>query len=142
MLIRTLSPAVDPLLLPLSGAAVQAGFPSPALDYSEEEIDFNAFLVEHPLATFVVRVSGDSMVDACIPDGAWLIVDRSLKPRDQAIIVAVLNGEFTVKRFRKTREGIRLCPANKKYAAIDITEAMDFQVWGVVTRIIVEADKI
>lgn len=125
--------------LSLYDCSVPAGFPSPAADYMQDEIDFNKILVQHPNSTFVVRVSGDSMVEANIPDGAYLIVDRSVRPKNGSIIVAVLDGEFTVKRYEKTLKGFRLLPANKKYHPIDILEGMEFQVWGVVTNIIVNA---
>jgi DNA polymerase V len=95
--------------------AVQAGFPSPAGDYLEEDIDLNTYLRPHPLATFIVRVSGDSMIDSNIIHGSLLIVDRSLKPSNNSIIVGIINGEFTVKHFIKTSNGICLMAANEKY---------------------------
>ena len=119
--------------------AVPAGFPSPAADYAEEDIDFNTLLMPRPAATFVMKVQGDSMADAHIPDGAFLVVDRSVKPINNRIVVAVVNGELTVKRFIKNSSGIRLMPANPKYKPIPITDDMDFSIWGTVTKIIVDA---
>jgi DNA polymerase V len=120
---------------------VPAGFPSPAAEYAEEEIDFNQYLRPRPLSTFVVRVIGDSMVDAHIPDKALLIVDKSLKPKNNMIVIAVVNGDFTVKKFIRNSSGIRLMPANLKYQPIPITEDMDFSIWGTVTKIIIDANQ-
>ena len=127
--------------LQLYDTAVKAGFPSPAMDYQEEEIDFNHLLRPRPASTFVVRVDGNSMIEAHIPDQALLVVDRSIKPANGNIIVAIVNGEFTVKRFIKNSSGIRLMPANPKYKPIVITEDMEFAVWGTVTKIIIDPVK-
>ena len=118
---------------------VPAGFPSPAADYIQEEIDFNALLLPHPSSTYVVRVQGDSMIEAFIPNNALLVVDRSIKPINNRIVVAVVNGEFTIKRFIKNSSGIRLMPANPKFKPMPITEDMDFAIWGTVTKIITNA---
>src|SRR6478735_12754878 len=80
---------------------VQAGFPSPAMDYMEERIDLNKEFIKHPLATFIVECTGDSMINAFIPPKARLIVDRSVSAKNGDIVLAVLNGEFTVKYLRK-----------------------------------------
>jgi len=88
------------LNLPLFSARVQAGFPSPADDHLERSIDLNEELIQHPAATFFVRVKGESMHDAGIQSGDILVVDRSLAPTDRKIVVAMIDGEFTVKRFR------------------------------------------
>lgn len=119
--------------------SVSAGFPSPAADYMEEEINFNTYLMPRPNATFVMRVQGDSMIDANIPNNSLIVVDRSIKPSNNMIVVAVLDGEITVKRFIKNSSGVRLMPANDKYKPIPITEEMDFRVWGTVTKIIIDA---
>ncbi len=131
-----------PVLMRYAGAAVTAGFPSPAADYMEEEIDFNLYLKPRPHASFVIRVKGDSMVEAHIPDDALLIVDRSLKPASNSIIIAIVDNEFTVKRLIKNSSGICLVPANNKYKPIPITEDTDFRVWGVVTQIIINANTV
>ncbi len=118
-------------------ANVPAESLSPARNYMDDKIDFNRLMVTHPRSTFTMKVTGDSMVDAHIPDGATLVVDRSIAPWNGAIVVAVVNGEFTVKRYERSTEGIRLLPANKKYLPLQITDRMDFHVWGVVTRVII-----
>jgi DNA polymerase V len=125
------------LTLRLVGS-VRAGFPSPAGDYIESEIDLAEILVPHPSSTFFVRVQGDSMEGACIPDGALLIVDRSLKAVSGKIIVAIVNGEFTIKRLVKTPRSWVLHPENSAYRPIQLNEEMTFEVWGVVTKIILE----
>ena len=131
----------NPILLRYFPGKIAAGFPSPAADYAEEEIDFNQYLRPRPLSTYVVRVKGDSMIDAHIPDNALLIVDRSVKPVSNMIVIAVIDGEFTVKRFIRNSSGIRLMPANLRYPPIPITEGMDFSIWGTVTKIIIDAIK-
>lgn len=133
---------INPIPMRHIGGSVPAGFPSPAADYLEEEIDFNQYLKPRPNATFVIRVKGDSMIDAHIPDNALLIVDKSLKPSNNSIIIAVVDNEFTVKRLIKNSSGIRLMPANNKYKPIQITEDTDFRVWGVVTQIIIDAKNV
>lgn len=123
-------------------AAIPAGFPSPALDYPERLIDLTRELVRHPVSTFLVESSGDSMMGAFIPPRARMIVDRSLTPVNGNIIVAILNGEFTVKFFKKNDYRCWLVPANSKYPEIRITADMDMQVWGVVTHIITDTQDV
>lgn len=124
-------------ILPLYTSRVSAGFPSPAEDYLHDEIDLNAYLINNPTATFLVRVKGDSMVDAHILDGDLLVVDRSLKARHGDVIVGFLAGEFTVKRLDESdQKGPRLVAANTRYPDIAITEEMGFRVWGVVVNVI------
>lgn len=130
---------IAPILLNDFNSTVSAGFPSPAADYIQEEIDLNQYLKPHPSSTFLIRVKGDSMIEAFIPDGALLVVDRSIKPGNNKIVLAVLNGELVLKRFIKNSSGIRLMPANNKYDPIPINEEMDFRVWGTVTQIIINA---
>jgi DNA polymerase V len=119
--------------------SVSAGFPSPAADYVQNKIDLNEKLIEHPAATFLVRVQGDSMIDANLHDGDLLLVDRSITPRHRHIVVAILNGEFTVKRLIKSGGDVFLKAENKAYRPIEIREGMDFEVWGVVRHIIHQA---
>jgi len=121
---------------PLFVVRVAAGFPSPADDYIENTLDLNDFLIEHPAATFFVRVTGDSMIGAGINSGDILIVDRALSARSGSIIVAVVNGEFTVKRLSRINRGIFLLPENPAYEPIEITEGSGFEVWGVVAHVI------
>lgn len=117
---------------------VRSGFPSPAMDYMEERIDLNEIIIKHPLATFIVENVGDSMINAFIPPKAKLVVDRSVTPKTGDIVLAVLNGEFTVKFLKKNDFKCWLVPANSKYQDIEITGEMDMQVWGVVTSIITD----
>jgi DNA polymerase V len=110
---------------------VPAGFPSPAEDYVEGRIDLNRDLIKHPLSTFYIRVSGDSMVGAGILPGALLVVDRAVEAHDGHIVVARINDELCVKRLSMNDEGqIWLLSENELYASIEITEGMDFEVWG------------
>jgi len=116
----------------LGDSMVSAGFPSPA-DDSHETFDIVAHIVRHPTATFFMRVTGDSMTGAGIFDGDLLVVDRSLEVKSDDIVVAVLNGEFTIKRFRRDGSNIELIPENPKYRKITLNEDMEFEVWGIVT---------
>lgn len=125
--------------IPEVGSTVQAGFPSPADDYIENHLDLNELVIKHPAATFFVRVDGDSMRDAGIHSGDLLVVDRALQPAHGKIVVAVVNGEFTVKRIRVDAKGVSLMPENANYPAMPVTPESDFQVWGVVTYVIHKA---
>lgn len=124
------------LELPLFLESVSAGFPSPADDYLEGKLDLNDFLINNPAATFLVRVTGDSMIGAGIHSGDLLIVDRSLTPKDRNIVIAVINGELTVKKLRITKNKVGLFPENKDYKPIEITSEMNFEVWGVVKSVV------
>ena len=126
----------SPIILRHFPGYIQSGFPSPAADYLEEIIDLEHLLRPNPLSTFIVRNIGDSMIDAHILPNSLLIVDKSVIPTNNKIVVAVVNGEFLLKYFIKNSSGIRLLPANKKYPPIPITEGMDFSIWGTVTKII------
>ena len=114
--------------------SVAAGFPSPAEDHMDSSLDLNQHLIKHPSATFYVYARGDSMVSAGISDGDMLIVDRSLEATNDSIVVAIINGEFTVKSISKVNEHLYLMPHNTSYNPIEITEEMDFEIWGVVTH--------
>lgn len=122
--------------LPLFLESVSAGFPSPADDYLEGKLDLNDYLIMNPAATFLVRVTGDSMTNSGIYSGDLLIVDRSLEPKDGNIVIAVIDGELTVKRLRYVKNKLSLLPENPKYKPIEITESMNFEVWGVVSTVI------
>jgi len=116
---------------PLIMCRVPAGFPSPAEDYVEGRIDLNRDLIKHPLSTFYVRVSGDSMVGAGIMPGALLVVDRAVEALGGHIVVARIGDELCVKRLFMGDDGrICLLSENEQYAPIEITEEMDFEVWG------------
>jgi DNA polymerase V len=121
---------------PLFKSGVSAGFPSPAADYEEGKLDLNRHLVKNPAATFFVKVNGDSMIGAGIHPGDLLVVDRSLEPADKSVVIAVVNGELTVKRIRIRKGEITLEPENEKYSVRQIAEGVDFEVWGVVTNVI------
>lgn len=125
-------------LIPLFIESVKAGFPSPADDFIDKHIDLNDLLIQHPSATFFVRVKGDSMQNAGIFSGDVLIVDRALEAKNGSIVIAVLDGELTVKKLKKTSDKIFLVPENDNYPIIEITSEMSFQIWGVVKSIIRE----
>lgn len=120
-------------MLHLYGSAVAAGFPSPADDFLEKQIDLNEHLIRNKAASFMVRISGNSMTGAGIYNNDVVIVDRSLEAINGSIVLAVVDGEFTVKRFEKIKNKILLHAENKDYSTIEITEDRDFQVWGIVT---------
>lgn len=118
----------------ISPVAVAAGFPSPAQDYFDGRIDLNAHLIKDITSTFVVRVTGDSMEGAGISDGDELIVNRALEPRDGSVVIAVLDGELTVKRLRITSTGVVLQAENPKYPDIRVPALSELTIWGVATR--------
>lgn len=115
---------------------VAAGFPSPAADYVERPLDLNEHLIQHQSATFFVRSTGDSMIGAGIHSGDLLIVDRAVIAKDNSVILAIIDGDFTVKRLRMVEQNMWLQPENSNYPDIKIHEGMDFTVWGVVTNVI------
>lgn len=115
---------------------VSAGFPSPAADFMEDTIDLNKELSKNPLATFFVKVSGNSMIDAGIDHNDVLVVDRSLEPKNNKIAVCFINGEFTVKRISVKKDEMFLMPENKNYKPIKVTSETQIIIWGIVTYII------
>ncbi|MCD6296633.1 MAG: translesion error-prone DNA polymerase V autoproteolytic subunit [Deltaproteobacteria bacterium] len=115
---------------------VSAGFPSPAEDYIERKLDLNKHLIKHPSATFFVRVTGDSMIDAGIHPGDILIVDRAIEPADKKVVIAIIDGELILKRIRMIKGKVILMPENMNYDPLEIKEEMNFEVWGVVTNVI------
>ena len=117
---------------------ISAGFPSPATDYMENKLDLNEYLIKHPAATFIVKTSGSSMIDADINSGDLLIVDRSLTPRNNNIVIASIFGDLTVKKIKKKDKSFFLVSANEDYPSIEIKEEMECFIWGVVTYIIHE----
>ena len=125
-----------PRVLPLAGERVAAGFPSPAEDYVDVGIDLNDQLIRHPTSTFFLRVSGDSMTGAGIHDGDLLVVDRSLDPRPGRVVVAVLDGGFTLKRLMRHHGRLRLEAANPSYPPLDLQSCNDVQIWGVAIHVI------
>ncbi|MFL9625672.1 translesion error-prone DNA polymerase V autoproteolytic subunit [Aeromonas jandaei] len=128
-------PTPDSLALPLFLSPVVCGFPSPAQDYIEQTIDLNQICIEHPAATFYVRASGHSMVQAGINDGDLLIVDRALKASHGAIVLACLDGDFTVKKLQE-RPCPALLPANPDFPPIYLREWQELEIFGVITFVI------
>ena len=121
---------------PIFMATVPAGFPSPAADYEEGKLDLNRHLIRNPAATFFVRVTGDSMIKAGIHNGDLLVVDRSIEPGDKNVVIAVVNGELTVKRIRIRKNKLTLVAENDAYQSQEINDQIEFEVWGVVTNVI------
>lgn len=126
--------AQPPILIPLNIASVCAGFPSPADDYVEEALDPARLIVTNPASTFMWRVSGRSMVRAGVNDGDYLVVDRSLTPRADDVVVAIIDGQPSAKQVIRT-EGGRLALAFADEAGTDLVldEASEAMIWGVVT---------
>lgn len=125
-----------PLQLPLYGAKISAGFPSPAEDFLESPLDLNEYLVKHPSSTFLVRASGDSMINAGIFPNDILVVDRSLEPVHGKIVIAVINNELTVKRLYKSGRKIQLLPENDQYPPILLNPEDELVIWGVVAHVL------
>jgi DNA polymerase V len=119
--------------LNLYSSRIPAGFPSPAEDFMEKSLDLNDYLIKNQASTFLVRVRGNSMINAGIFDEDLLVIDRSVEPADGRIVLGVLNGEFTVKRIMKKGKQLILASENEIFKHIEVTEEMDFQIWGVVT---------
>ncbi len=122
--------------IPFFADAVQAGFPSPAGDYIEKRLDLNELMVKRPAATFFVRAQGDSMIKAGIHSGDILVVDKSIEVSNNMIVIAVVDGELTVKRYRIIKDKHFLVAENEKFKPIEIAQESDFRVWGVVTYVI------
>lgn len=122
--------------IPLFNHTIQAGFPSPADDYVAESLDLNEHLMPRKEACYLLRVSGESMIGASIHDGDLLVVDRSLAPANGKVVIAILDGQFTVKTLEKKRGKIRLLPANPDFEPIELKDEQELQIWGVVTRVI------
>ena len=125
-----------PLLLPLAAHRVPAGFPSPATDYLEDGLDLNAYLVQHPAATFLFSVQGHSMQGAGILDGDKVVVDRAVDARHGHIVVATVDGEFTLKRLYQRHNRVELHPENPAFPPIRFTGSTQLQIWGVVVGVV------
>lgn len=121
---------------PLMSSCVMAGFPSPAEQYVEQALDLNELLVKHPAGTFFVRSTGDSMLQAGIMPGDILVVDRALDAADGSIVIAAVDGEFTVKYLRKRDKEVQLVAANPAYPPITFAGGKELQLFGVVTAAI------
>lgn len=129
---------LEVLELPFYEQGVCAGFPSPAEDYQEVRLDLNLLLVKNKESTFFIRARGQSMIEAGISDGDLLVVDRSLIARNGSIVIAIIDGLFTVKTLLKTNGEVKLLPANPKYEEIVFKEGQELTIWGVVTSIVKE----
>ena len=116
----------------IGDSVIPAGFPSPTDDF-HETFDLVSHIIKHPTATYFMRVAGDSMTGAGIFDGDLLVVDRSIEAESGDIVVAVINDEFTVKRFKRKGTSIELWAENPKYRKITLSEEMNLEIWGVVT---------
>ena len=116
--------------IPFYSQSVAAGFPSPADDFHEFDLSLDKKLIKHPSATFFVRVSGTSMINAKIFDGSILLVDKAEKIKNDDIVLAVVDGCFTVKRYRKVGDSVFLYPENKLLRPIKILEGSESYVWG------------
>lgn len=135
-----LATRLKPLSRPLFICKVAAGFPSPAEDYIDKRLDLNNYLIKHAAATFFLRVSGDSMIGAGIFSNDILIVDRSITAKSGKIVIAIVNGEMTVKRIIFNSKQTTLYSENDEYPNINITDDTDFEIWGVVTYVIHKAE--
>lgn len=123
------------LELPLFASKISAGFPSPAQDYVEQTLDLNELCIKRPAATFFVRVDGDSMIDVGIFSNDILVVDRSIKPAHGDVVVAQVNGEFTVKELC-LRPKLMLVPRNKSFEPISFADDSELKIFGVVTNVL------
>ena len=135
--VQILTPEVgEEVLLPYFPEGIRAGFPSPATDYEEESIDLNHELIRHRESTFFARVKGESMIDAGYQPGDLLVIDRSLEPQDGDVVIAYVDGGFTIKELdlsQKEKGVIWLVPHNEAYKRIKVTPEQTSIIWGVVT---------
>ena len=122
--------------VPLFGHTIRAGFPSPADDYVADTLDLNDYLMPRKEASFLLRAKGESMVGVGIHDGDILVIDRSITPKCGSVVIATVDGQFTVKTLEKSRGKIRLLPANPDFEPIEFKDEQELQVWGVVTNVL------
>lgn len=120
------------LFIPLDPVKVSAGFPSPAADYEDDQLDINTYLIRNPVSTFFFPVQGDSMEGAQIFDGDLLVVDRSVRATHGSIVIAFVNGERLVKRLHLSPGRVALIPENPLYSSLEIAEGCELMIWGVV----------
>ena len=121
------------ILVPLVNDKVVAGFPSPAIGYEEEPLNINDLIITNQSATFYIRVTGNSMIDSNINEGDILVVDKSIEPKHGHIVIAVINGEFTVKTLYFKDGLVKLVPSNATYPEITLTGESELNIWGVVS---------
>ena len=137
MRVRAVHVAADlPCRLPFARRCVRAGFPNPAEDWIEGELDLSSYVVRNRTSTYYMRVAGDSMLGAGIHPGDLLVVDRSLEPHDGSVVIAAIDGELTCKRYFSRGGRPVLVPDNPQYSIIAIQELSDFSIWGVVTTVV------
>lgn len=136
-----ISPEQEPNALPFFPEGVAAGFPSPAMGDLQGALDLNSLCIRHHAATYYIRARGDSMIGAGIEDGDVLVVDRAITAANGDIIIAALDGEFTVKRLELKENSVRLLPENPAYSPISITEDTVAEFFGVVTWIVKQVKK-
>lgn len=115
---------------------ISAGFPSPADDFKNKRISLDEELINDVNTTYYARVSGESMIDAGLDNNDLLVIDKSIPAKDGKIAVCYVDGEFTVKRLKITKECIYLMPANEKYKPIKVTKDKQLLIWGIVTYVI------
>ena len=125
-------PNLSQIERPFMVSTVSAGFPSPADGSIDKTLDLNELLIRQPTATFFVRVKGNSMRDAGILDGDLVVVERGEQPKNQDVVLAVVDGEFTIKRWVQSSQGVVLIAENPEYPNIDLAQFIDWEVWGVV----------
>ncbi|HMT03762.1 MAG TPA: translesion error-prone DNA polymerase V autoproteolytic subunit [Burkholderiales bacterium] len=130
------------IYIPFVISKINAGFPSPAEGYEECRLDINDIVITHPDTTFYVKVKGESMIDANIRDGDILVVDKSVEPRHNSIVIAIVNNQFTVKTLYCKNEVIKLIPANPNFPEICFKGEEELNIWGVVKYIIHKAEGI
>ena len=126
----------NPIETSFISSEIKAGFPSPAADFEELKLSLDHLLVKNREATFYAKASGNSMIGAGIDDGDILVIDRSLEPRNNAVAVCFIDGEFTVKRIKKDKDEVWLIPANTAYQPIKMEEGSSLTIWGIVTHVI------
>jgi len=133
--VTLIKPLTSHVELPFYESKVPAGFPSPATEYLGDTLDLNDYLIRNKTATFFAKVEGDSMTGAGIFEGDLIVIDRSINPVHNSIVVAVIDDEFTVKRLH-IKDGIELRPENPAYLPIKICGEIEMRIWGVVTSIV------
>jgi DNA polymerase V len=126
--------ALSAATVPLMTDKAECGFPSPADDYLDRPLDFNELLIKNAPATFAVRIAGESMTAIGLFPGDIAVINRAARAVDRSIVLALVDGEFTLKRYRKRRGRVWLQAENPSFKDIDISEDMAFEVWGVVTN--------
>lgn len=122
--------------VPMFGHTIRAGFPSPADDYVADTLDLNDYLMPRKEASFLLKAKGDSMIGVSIHDGDILVVDRSISASNGCVVIATVDGQFTVKTLEKKRGKIRLLPANPDFEPIEFKDEQELQIWGVVTNVV------